>query len=359
MHRVFSRSRPTPSYRRSSSFRSRQRKVIFSGIQPTGVPHLGNYLGALVNWVHLQKASQPDDQLIYSVVGLHAITLPQDPAQLRQEKRAAMATLLAIGIDPTRSILFHQDEVSEHAELAWILGCLAPLGRLNRMTTYKAKISTGKTDERLGLFSYPVLQAADILLYKATHVPVGEDQRQHLELTRDLAQAFNQQFRAETFHLPQDIITPSKRIFSLRDSSQKMSKSAADPKSRIGLTDTADEIALKIRKAITDSSHEIVWDPKDRPGVSNLLTILHACTTDPALDTSATAEFRNTSLVDFKSRVAEAVESRVAPIRSEFHRLNSDEGYIQSVSRNGAERARSIASRTLQEVKSRIGLEAI
>ncbi|KAF8319437.1 Nucleotidylyl transferase [Clavulina sp. PMI_390] len=253
-------------------------KVVFSGIQPTGTPHLGNFLGALSNWTRLQSSAADGDTLIYSVVGLHAITVPQDPSQLRTDRLNAVASLLAIGLDPARSIIFCQEDVQEHAELAWMLGCFAPMGRLSRMTAYKSKVATMAStanDEKLGLFAYPVLQAADILLYKATHVPVGEDQRQHLELTRDIAQWFNQRYMSQTFALPSTISTPTKRILSLRDPIQKMSKSAKDPKSRILLSDSRDEIARKIRKAVTDSETTISYDPIHRPGISNLLRILH------------------------------------------------------------------------------------
>ncbi|KAG8695935.1 Tryptophan--tRNA ligase, mitochondrial, partial [Ceratobasidium sp. 394] len=206
-------------------------KTIFSGIQPTGIPHLGNYLGALVNWVSLQRNAAPNDRLFFSIVGLHALTLPQDPVKLRRERLDLLATLLAVGLDPRRSVIFCQDQVPQHTELAWMLNCTTPMGKLQRMTTWKSKLalarnanSADEVDEshlNLGLFAYPVLQAADILLYRATHVPVGEDQQQHLELSRDLADLFNRTHKETVFPLPQHIITPAKRILSLRDPAQK------------------------------------------------------------------------------------------------------------------------------------------
>ncbi|KAG1736920.1 uncharacterized protein EDB91DRAFT_1141640 [Suillus paluster] len=261
----------------------RPRRVILSGIQPTGIPHLGNYLGALSNWVKLQKSAEPEDKLLFSIVGWHALTLPQDPAALLTARNDMLAVLLAIGIDPNRSILFHQDH-------------------LRRMTTWKSRLAAARNsasedevDESLlnaGLFMYPVLQAADVLVYKATHVPVGDDQQQHIELTRDLADIFNRTFKGTSplFPLPNYVNTPSKRILSLKDPTSKMSKSSPDVQSRILLTDTATQIQSKIRAAVTDSIQGITYDPKDRPGTSNLLTILAACTDSDVTQVAKTYE---------------------------------------------------------------------
>ncbi|KAF9511173.1 hypothetical protein BS47DRAFT_1373137 [Hydnum rufescens UP504] len=342
-------------------------RTVFSGIQPTGIPHLGNYLGALSNWVHLQETARSEDTFIYSVVGLHAITVSQDPTKLRRDRLDALTSLLAIGIDPKRSILFFQEDVQEHTELAWILGCLAPIGRLNRMTAYKATSPEASSDERLGLFAYPVLQAADILAYKATHVPVGEDQRQHLELTRDLATPSISNVPPKYSPFPKTPqVPPTKRILSLRDPSQKMSKSSPHVNSRILLTDTSSDIMLKIRKAITDSNFGITYDPINRPGISNLLRILHACRApmrshDTALEESEAStrlddELHGATMASFKEAVADAVSARIGPIREEFARLRADEGYVRQVAREGANKAKDIASRTVREVKERIGL---
>ncbi|KAG8746148.1 Tryptophan--tRNA ligase, mitochondrial [Ceratobasidium sp. 414] len=358
-------------------------KTIFSGIQPTGIPHtdpamcqLGNYLGALVNWVSLQRNAVPNDRLYFSIVGLHALTLPQDPVKLRRERLDLLATLLAVGLDPRRSVLFCQDQASE---LAWMLNCITPMGKLQRMTTWKSKLalarnanSADEVDEshlNLGLFAYPVLQAADILLYRATHVPVGEDQQQHLELSRDLADVFNRTYKEAVFPLPQHIITPAKRILSLRDPTQKMSKSAPHPSSRILLTDPAEVIEKKVRSAVTDSERGVTYDPTARPGVSNLLTILDACTsltgsgkTDGNGETSDTrlgtlaGRFAASSHAELKRAVTEAIEAAVAPIRAEYMRVRADESYLRDVAEVGRMRAAEAAERTMSEVREVLGV---
>lgn len=361
-------------------------KTIFSGIQPTGIPHLGNYLGALVNWVRLQRASAPNDRLYFSLVGLHALTLPQDPVKLRRERLDLLATLLAVGLDPRRSVIFCQDQVPQHAELAWMLNCTTPMGKLQRMTTWKSKLalarnanSTDEVDEshlNLGLFAYPVLQAADVLLYRATHVPVGEDQQQHLELSRDLAELFNRTYKESVFPLPQHIISPAKRILSLRDPTQKMSKSAPHPSSRILLTDTTEIIDKKIRSAVTDSERGVTYDPASRPGVANLLTILDACESVGRLgsgeeqdghgetsDTRQTtrlealaARFGSLSHAELKRAVADAVESVVAPVRAEYARLRADESYLRDVAEAGRMRAAEVAEHTMSDVREVLGV---
>ncbi|KAF8061760.1 tryptophanyl-tRNA synthetase [Lyophyllum atratum] len=341
-------------------------RVIFSGIQPTGVPHLGNYLGALSNWVKLQKTAAPEDELLFSIVGWHALTLPQDPDTLAASRRDLLATLLAIGLDPKRSILFHQDHNPAHTELAWILSCITPIGKLRRMTTWKSRMaaSRGANDEsevdetllNAGLFTYPVLQAADILIYRATHVPVGEDQTQHLELCRDLAYTFNRTFAPEDpmFNLPSQLNTISRRILSLRDPTSKMSKSSPDLQSRILLTDTHAEIKSKIRVAVTDSIRGVTYDPVSRPGVSNLLTILAACTDEDVHDVARRYEGKGHG--DLKPDVAEAVEELIKGPRAEFERIRHEAAFLAEVARMGAEKARERSEGTMREVRERLGL---
>ncbi|KAH7905478.1 hypothetical protein BJ138DRAFT_1175184 [Hygrophoropsis aurantiaca] len=355
----------------SSDASTRSPRVVFSGIQPTGIPHLGNYLGALSNWVKLQKSSAPEDELLFSIVGWHALTLPQDPAALLAARRDMLAVILAIGIDPNRSIVFHQDHNPNHTELCWILNCITPMGKLRRMTTWKSRLaasrnagSESEVDESLlnaGLFTYPVLQAADVLAYRATHVPVGEDQQQHLELTRDLADIFNRTFKAPSpmFPLPLYVSTkcaqaPSKRILSLKDPTSKMSKSSPDIQSRILLTDTAAHIKAKIRAAVTDSIQGITYDPVSRPGTSNLLTILAACSDSDV--TEVARLYENKGHGHLKSDVADAVEELLKGPRAEFERIRHETQYLADVAARGAERARLRSEETLGEVRKRIGL---
>ncbi|KAI6111219.1 Aminoacyl-tRNA synthetase, partial [Pisolithus sp. B1] len=306
-------------------------RVVLSGIQPTGIPHFGNYLGVFSNWVKLQKTAEPADTLLFSIVGWHALTLPQDPAALRSAKDDMLATLLAIGLDPERSILFHQDHNLHHVELCWILNCLTPVGKLRRMTTWKSRLATSRNagsedevDESLlnsALFTYPVLQ---LRTYSATHVPVGEDQQQYIELTRDLAEIFNRAFPGQNplFPLPMYVHAPSKRILSLRDPTSKMSKSSPDAASRILLTDSASEIKSKIRAAVTDSIPGISYDPVHRPGTSNLLTILAACTESDVQDVARTYSSRGHGRL--KSDVADAVEELLKGPRSELERIRRE-----------------------------------
>ncbi|PAV23417.1 tryptophanyl-tRNA synthetase [Pyrrhoderma noxium] len=339
-------------------------KVIFSGIQPTGIPHIGNYLGALQNWVQMQDAARPQDSVIFSVVGWHALTLPQDPKALLQSKNDMFATLIAIGLDPEKSIIFHQDDNQDHVELAWLLNCIAPFGKLRRMTTWKSRLAVSRNandesevDESIlntGLFTYPVLQAADILAYKTTHVPVGDDQQQHIELCRDLAEVFNRMTNSSLFIPPECVITVSKRILSLKDASAKMSKSAVDPNSRILLTDSTSLIQKKIRSAVTDSITGITYDPINRPGTSNLLTILSGCIGE---DIHLVAEQHKTKTHgELKKVVFEAVEETLKGPRAEFERLRMDQGYLEKLSKKGAEKARKLSSQTLKEVRRLVGL---
>ncbi|KAG6330035.1 hypothetical protein ID866_9055 [Astraeus odoratus] len=343
---------------------------------------LGNYLGALSNWVKLQTSAEPDDVLLFSIVGWHALTLPQDPYALRSARYDMLAVLLSIGLDPERSILFHQDHNLHHVELCWILNCITPIGKLRRMTTWKSRLAASRNagseeevDESLlnaGLFTYPVLQAADVLIYRATHVPVGDDQQQHIELTRDLAEIFNRTFRCKTPLLPLPMYVngthgtilpclliiplkaPSKRILSLRDPTSKMSKSSPDTASRILLTDTALQIKSKIRAAVTDSIPGITYDPVSRPGTSNLLTILAACTESDVLDVAKLYE--NKGHGQLKNDVADAIEEQLRGPRSEFEKLRPEKAYLDEVARRGASRAVEYSSATLKEIKRCIGL---
>jgi len=326
---------------------------ILSGIQPTGKLHIGNYLGALKNWVRLQA----EYDCIFCIVDLHAITVPQDPAALRQSTREVAATYIAAGIDAEKATIFNQSMVSAHAELGWILTCLTPLGWLNRMTQFKDKAGKNKDSVGLGLYSYPVLMAADILIYQATHVPVGEDQKQHLELARDLAQTFNRQFGQEYFPLPEpQIMGPATRVMSLRDGSKKMSKSDLSDYSRINMTDDADTIALKIRKAKTDPLPlpESVEAAKTRPEAENLLSIYAALTDASLADT--VAEFAGSEFSRFKETLAEVAVAKLAPIAEARSRIMADVGALDAILRRGAERANAIAQPNLAAIKDLVGL---
>ncbi|KAF8875692.1 hypothetical protein BD779DRAFT_1678105 [Infundibulicybe gibba] len=341
-------------------------RVILSGIQPTGIPHLGNFLGALSNWVRLQDTAGAGDALVFSIVGWHALTLPQEPRALAAARTDMLAALLAIGLDHERCTIFHQDHNPAHTELAWILSCLTPVGKLRRMTTWKARLaasrnanSEAEVDESLlntGLFTYPVLQAADILLYQATHVPVGEDQTQHLELARDLADTFNRAFPSThpLFPLPAQVNAPSRRVLSLKDPSSKMSKSAPDTSSRILLTDTSAQITAKIRSAVTDSNPEITYDPAARPGTANLLAIHGACTGTAPGEVAGRYSGRGHGAL--KADVAQAVEEVLRGPRAEFERLRGERAFLEEVAREGARKARERGEVTMREVRARIGL---
>jgi tryptophanyl-tRNA synthetase len=326
---------------------------IFSGIQPTGNLHLGNYLGAIRNWVKLQK----DFDCIFCIVDLHALTQPQDPTLLRTQTREVTAAYIASGIDPNSCIIFNQSTVSAHTELAWLLGCMTPLGWLNRMTQFKEKAGKHRENAGLGLYSYPVLMAADILLYKATHVPVGEDQKQHLELARDIAGAFNRRYGVEYFPQPEpQIFGAATRVMSLRDGTKKMSKSDASDYSRINLTDEADAIGDKIKKAKTDPHHlpGDVSELEGRPEAENLLGI-YAALTDTSL-AQAVEAFAGQQFSAFKSALAEAAVTTMGPIGNEMKRLLGDPGYVDGVLRRGADRAEAIARVHLREVQDIVGL---
>ena len=325
---------------------------IFSGIQPTGNLHLGNYLGAVRNWVRLQR----EFDCIFCIVDLHAITQPQNPAELRQSTREVAALYIAAGIDPAACVIFNQSVVSAHAELGWILGCLTPLGWLNRMTQFKDKAGKQRDMAGLGLYSYPVLMAADILLYKATHVPVGEDQKQHLELARDVAGAFNRQFGVAYFPLPEPVIQgPATRVMSLRDGSKKMSKSDASDQSRINLTDDADTIASKIKRAKTDPEPlpSEAAGLEGRPEAKNLVGIYAALT-----DTDHAGVLRahgGKGFGAFKEALAALLVEKLSPIAAETRRLLADPGHVDTVLRDGANRAAAIADPIVSEAERLVG----
>lgn len=387
-------------------------KVIFSGIQPTGVPHLGNYLGALSQWVALQEeataasssgngngTTTPPTRLFFSVVDLHAITLPQESAQLRRWRREMLAALLAVGLDPARSTIFHQSSVPAHTELMWVLSCTASMGYLSRMTQWKSKMSLpedasalpGEEEAggggaagggyksaaalKLGLFSYPVLQAADILVHRATHVPVGEDQRQHLEFARECAAGFNHTYggggstgggggSSTVLVPPETIVSPARRVMSLTDPTRKMSKSDANAASRVLITDSAAEIRKKVMRAVTDSQSGFVsYDPAARPGVSNLLEILAVLEGPGTGGRRTPAEVAGDFAVSqhplkaLKERTAEVVVAELRDVRERYMELpgDSDGKELDEIEALGAEKARASAEATMKLVKEAVG----
>jgi tryptophanyl-tRNA synthetase len=349
--------------RSMSATATHQPKTIFSGIQPTGVPHLGNYLGALRQWVRLQDEAADDTTLIYSLVDLHAITIRQDPKQLRQWKKESLAMMLAIGLDPKRSTIFHQSDVSAHAELMWILSCQASTGYLGRMTQWKDKTSNEKDGNeklKLGLFSYPVLQAADILVHKTTHVPVGHDQAQHLEFAREVANGFNHVFGQgkEVLVAPETLISPARRVMSLADPTTKMSKSHPNPKSRILLTDSEEMIKSKLKAAVTDSIDGITYDPEARPGVSNLVDLLFHTGAEDGYDSqeALAKDLEGVSLRALKEKVAESVDMQVRPIRERYAEIIHNRAAMDEAANEGAEKANKSAIPTLQRIKRAVGL---
>ncbi|MCH8858093.1 MAG: tryptophan--tRNA ligase [Proteobacteria bacterium] len=330
--------------------------LVFSGTQPTGTLHLGNYLGALKNGVKLQEQMS----CIYCAVDLHAITAWIDPTKLRHATREVIAAYIAAGVDPKRTILIVQSQVPEHAELAWIFNCVARMGWLNRMTQFKEKAGKHKENSSVGLFAYPNLMAADILIYKATHVPVGEDQKQHLELTRDIAQKFNTDFAApDFFPLPEPVIVgPGMRVMSLRDGTKKMSKSDESDFSRINLTDDADTIAQKIRKARTDSDPlpDTVKGLEGRAEAENLVNIFAGLAdTTPAV---VLAQFPGAQFSTFKTALAELAIAKLVPMADEMRRLLADPAEIDRIVKDGAQRARTIAAPVMAEVRRLVGFVA-
>ncbi|XP_045672644.1 tryptophan--tRNA ligase, mitochondrial isoform X1 [Phyllostomus hastatus] len=344
---------------------------VFSGIQPTGIPHLGNYLGAIESWVSLQD--EPGS-VLYSIVDLHSITVPQDPAALRQSVLDMTAALLACGISPEKSTLFQQSQVAEHTQLSWILTCMVRLPRLQHLHQWKAKTAGQKHDGTVGLLTYPVLQAADILLYKlipsppsleaavimnlwkspqSTHVPVGEDQVQHMELVQDLARGFNKKY-GEFFPEPKSILTSMKKVKSLRDPSAKMSKSDPDKLATVRITDSPEEIVQKFRKAVTDFTSEVTYDPAGRPGVSNLVAIHSAVSGLPVQEVVRQSAGIDTAR--YKLLVADAVIEKFAPIKSELEKLKLDKDHIEKVLQVGSAKAKELAYPVCQEVKKLVGL---
>ena len=322
-------------------------KTVLSGIQPTGNLHLGNYLGSIRNWIDLQESHN----CLFGVMNLHAITLAQDPSELQKNVLDAAAIYLACGLDPQKSTIFVQSEVGQHAELSWVFGTLTPMGWLNRMTQFKEKSAN---NENLGLYSYPVLMAADILLYKSDLVPVGEDQKQHLELTRDIAGAFNNRFGKEYFKFPEPMILKEvKRIMSLQDGTSKMSKSDESDLSRINLTDAPELIIKKVKKAKTDSLATISFD-ESRPEIYNLLNIFSAtCNKSPE---ALAAEYENSGFGKFKTDLAESLVEKLRPIQENLLRFKQDQSYLRQVLDDGKNKAQAIAAKTRKEVFEIVGL---
>ena len=319
---------------------------VFSGMQPTGEPHIGNLIGALNNWVRMQD----EYRTIYCVVDLHAMTLAYDPVDLERERHALAKMILAAGVDPKRSLFYYQSEVSQHVELSWILGTMTGLGQLERMTQFKEKAD--RAGQKLGLFSYPVLMAADILIHRVHAVPVGNDQTQHLELTRDLAARFNSRF-GEVFPVPERI-TPEigARVMSLTDPLSKMAKSDPSPKSRILLTDTTDQIMRKVKSAVTDTGSEVGFDWQNKPGISNLLEIFSSFSGRSIDD--LVAEYATSGYGAFKIAVAESIAEGVRPIREAYEAMSDDE--VARVMSLSAERAREMADETMSAVRRATGL---
>ena len=330
-------------------------KKIFSGVQPTGNLHLGNYLGAIKNFVEL--SNDKNNECIFCVVDLHAITVSQDPKELRDNIRETVATFIASGIDPERNIIFNQSKVSAHSEAAWILSCIARMGWLNRMTQFKEKAGKDKEKASIGLYSYPVLMAADILLYDTSHVPVGDDQKQHLELSRDIAQKFNNDFNVDQFFkVPEPLIQKEfSRIMSLKDGLKKMSKSEISDQSRINLTDDKDQIINKIKKAKTDalpmpSSGE---ELSKRPEVKNLIGI-YSSLTDLNFD-KVIKEFSGKNFSDFKESLSQVLVDKIIPISVEIKKLLQDRNYLDEILLDGSKKADKIASQKMKKIHEIIG----
>ena len=327
-----------------------EKKTMLSGIQPSGDLHLGNYLGAVKNW----SALADEFNCYYFMADLHSITVRQNPAELRRRSVAQLAQYIACGLDPKKNIMFIQSHVPQHAELSWILGCYTQFGELGRMTQFKQKSQQHADNITAGLFTYPVLMAADILLYQADLVPVGEDQRQHVELTRDIAQRFNGVY-SDTFTLPEAFIPKmGARIMSLGNPDNKMSKS--DPDGCVYLLDKPEEIRRKFKRAVTDSETAVRYDKENKPGVSNLLTIYCAATGKTMEE--AEAEFAGQGYGVFKPAVADAVVELLRPIREESERLMADKAYLESIYREGAQRAQFLANKTLSKVQRKVGFAA-
>ena len=328
-------------------------KIIFSGVQPTGEIHIGNYLGAISQFV----SNQDEYKSIFSIVDLHAITIPQNPRELLSRTRQVLAIFLASGIDPTKNIIFNQSQVPEHTQLAWILNCTARVGWLNRMTQFKDKAGKNKENASIGLYTYPILMAADILLYSTSHVPVGDDQKQHLELARDIAHKFNTDYDTDIFRLPEPLLNKSStRIMSLRDGAKKMSKSDISEYSRILMTDSNDEISIKIKKAKTDpmnmpSSSE---EAGNRPEIDNLLNIYCACT-GKSKDIII-SDFSGKEISNFKNDLTNVIISVVEPIAIKTKEFLNDPGYLDNILKKGSDDARKIAKLKIEDLHKIIGM---
>ncbi|KAH8600825.1 hypothetical protein B0O99DRAFT_736849 [Bisporella sp. PMI_857] len=356
----------TSTQRRFNQTDASPKHVIFSGIQPTGVPHIGNYLGALQQWVELQNASPPSTKFLYSIVDWHAITKRQDPLLLAQRSKEMLAALLAIGLDPNRCIIFLQSSVPQHLELYWQLLCTTTSwGQLSRMTSWKSKVGLRSESNPLdpasrkppmGLFNYPVLQAADILIHRATHVPVGDDQSQHLELSRNIVASFNHIY-GFNFAAPQTRLSPTKRVMSLHNPASKMSKSDRDPRSRILLTDAPEEIRLKLASALTDDINSVSYDPVTRPAVSNLLDILSYFDAGKRTPQELGMAYEDLNLKMFKETVADAIAENLSPVRDRFLRImGEDDGrYLEFVRDEGGKKARESAEETMVEIRKIMG----
>ena len=327
-----------------------KKKIIFSGVAPSGNIHIGNYLGAIKQWVELQY--EENHQSIFCVVDEHALTTPQNPAKLRSKILEVFTLYLALGLDPEKSIIFVQSSVSEHAELGWILNTITPIGELERMTQFKDKSKKQKSI-LAGLLNYPTLMAADILLYKTNLVPVGEDQLQHIELTRAIAKKFNNAY-GQTFVIPEPFLNKEgKRIMGLDDPAKKMSKSAENPNNYIALLDSPETIREKIKAAVTDSGSKIKYDEKNKPAVSNLLTIYSLFSGKSIAELEKEYKSKNYSI--FKQDLAKTIIESLSPIQKKYKELSANPDYIKSILRQGAEKAKTIASQTMKEVRSKIG----
>lgn len=327
-----------------------QKPILFSGVQPSGRITLGNYIGAIRNFGQLTE----DYECLFCVVDLHALTVRQVPADLRRQTLELTALYIASGLDPERNIIYCQSHVPQHSELAWILNCFTYMGELGRMTQFKDKSARYKDNINAGLFTYPALMAADILLYQAKMVPVGGDQKQHIEITRDIAQRFNSLY-GDVFTVPEPYIPKeTARIMSLADPLKKMSKSDEDENALVTLLDRPEDVRRKFKRAVTDSDADIRFDPEGKPGVSNLLTILAACS-GTSIE-SLVQELAGQGYGTLKERTAEAVNAVLTPIQAEYQRLIKDKGYLGGILKNNAERAQRMADRTLRKVQKKIGL---
>lgn len=327
------------------------KKRVFSGIQPTGKITIGNYLGAIKNWITMQD----EYECLFCIVDLHSLTSDFNPEELQQNIKYNIALYIAAGLDPKKVIIFQQSKISEHSELAWILSCFTQMGWLNRMTQFKDKAGKNKETASLGLYSYPVLMTADILLYNANIVPVGEDQKQHIELARDIAISFNKKVDKEVFTIPDVLIhSKAKRIMSLKDASNKMSKSDPSDLSRINMSDDEDLIRKKIRKAKTDDIEGISYDPEQRPEISNLIDI-YSCFVGVNVN-EVTNSFKSSKNSEFKEKLADIIIKNICPIHKEAIKILEEKKYLEQIIKNGTIRAKAIAEQNISKVKQIIGI---